>query len=258
MGSKDTRTKAEKIRDMANDPGASLGERANAQAAAARLREKTLRENLDAEYQQMVKSARAIVQRQEQDNWELGALASKVEKKYGEARLERFAEDIGINYNTLMHCRQTFLAWQKWGRPQISFWAAYALNKHPDRIDIARKNPTITDDQARGVARRYKAKVKANKEAEKAKKQAAKSKSKDGPEPGPEPEPEPQVIREDVKKLAGIFDGTLTKGGLEEKRAKALGTCNEDERKLVFDALCELNNRVDSMIKKFKNSPDPW
>jgi hypothetical protein len=44
--------------------------------------------------------------------WRLGEICDKLEPKYGENTLQRFAEDIGKNYSTLKDYRATYRSWK--------------------------------------------------------------------------------------------------------------------------------------------------
>jgi hypothetical protein len=218
----------------------------------------------DAEWKKLVVEGRKVVTDLHEHLWKLGELALKV-ANYGDGSLEIYAKQIHEPYTKLRDARTTAERWpRKTGRP-VFLWVAQKLNSVQPleaRYEIVRKNPDITDDQAKEETRKYKAKKKADREAERAKAKAEKAKTKakangkdHKPEPKPEPEPEPE-IRANVTKLAGIFDATCAKGGLEEKRAKELGKCNEDERKLVLGSLWELKDRVERLIGKFTTKED--
>jgi N6-adenosine-specific RNA methylase IME4 len=53
-------------------------------------------------------------------NWFRGALAASVDKRYGEAKLERFAQDVGRPYRRVCEYRQVFQEFQNGGRPPFS------------------------------------------------------------------------------------------------------------------------------------------
>jgi hypothetical protein len=238
MGSKDTRTKAEKIMDLANAPSATAGERANAREAAARLREKKLRESLDDNYRQLVRQGKDAHHKREEMNWILGELASKVEKQYGKASLQRYAGDIGINYTTLRHCRATFEAWKIGGRPP--FWTAYALNSHPDRSKIVREHPNLTHQQAQNIVAKYK-QEKRQKQGKPPKAKKAKGKNKDNPYPV-----------SGTSKFVIIVDSLFgTRSNLQSFIEEIKPT--EEERAQIIKALEGLRKRVDEAIGKVKS-----
>jgi hypothetical protein len=148
-------------------------------------------------YTKLVKAGQAIIQRQDQDNWVLGELASQVEIDYGEAKLETYAEDIGVDYTTLRHCRRTYEVWEveSGGRPPISFWTAYTLNgmDKEKRLALIKRIPNLTKEQARQKMEEYNEKKNAQK-AEARRREQKKSKNK--PEPKPEPQPSPEDERQ--------------------------------------------------------------
>jgi chemotaxis protein histidine kinase CheA len=219
----------------------------------------------DAEWKKLVAEGMKLTADIHERWWKLGELALQVDTKYGEESLDVYAKQISEEYGKLKDARTTVEAWpQKAARPAF-LSVAQRLNPIQPmeaRYAIVRKNPDITKVEAAEETRKYKAKKKADREAERAKAKAEKAKAKakangkdHKPEPKPEPEPEPE-IRANVSKLAGIFDATCAKGGLEEKRAKELGKCNDDERKLVLGSLWELKDRVDRLIGKFTTKED--
>jgi hypothetical protein len=131
-------------------------------------------------YNSWVRDGRNVVKNQAEANWLLGELATKVEKHYGAAKLEQFAEDIGVNYNTLKSCRATCLAWpEKVGRP--TFWIASALNPLPEaeRFRIAKEKANLTYREARDITKQFKTEKKAKSKTKKATKKA----NGRGPEP---------------------------------------------------------------------------
>jgi len=80
--------------------------------------------------------------------YRLGELADRVEKKWGEQKLERFARDIGENAGLLKRHRSVFRAWKGApGRPK-SFETAKALQTHPRRFDLIREKPDTSKRQA--------------------------------------------------------------------------------------------------------------
>jgi hypothetical protein len=98
---------------------------------------------------------RMLVQ-EEKNQWRWGEIASTIEPKYGEATLEKYAEEVGINYTTLRNCEATWQAWKEFAlRRAISFSAARELNSHPKRFEIAKKNLKLTFNQAREIMQRY-------------------------------------------------------------------------------------------------------
>jgi hypothetical protein len=90
--------------------------------------------------------------------WTLGDLAiqvSELKKVYGEKTLERYAEDIGVEFSTLQGYRWTAAAWpEKLGRPNFS--VGHALAKHPDRVALVKADPYMRCEEAREIMRNYK------------------------------------------------------------------------------------------------------
>jgi hypothetical protein len=90
--------------------------------------------------------------------WILGEIASKLEPKYGERTLERFAEDIGRNFNTLKGYQATYLSWKTEKVVPLTFSVAQKLNPLPSekKQEILEENPNITRDEARAVVKEFK------------------------------------------------------------------------------------------------------
>jgi len=103
-------------------------------------------------YDSAVVAGKKIVADIEDMQWRLGALADRLEPKYGDATLARFAEELGINYRTLKNMRCVTRAWQESDcRP--SFCIGQSLMAHPNREEIVRKNPFLTVHAARALSR---------------------------------------------------------------------------------------------------------
>jgi hypothetical protein len=116
-------------------------------------------ETHEAEYRAAVEEGKAIIAQLTGKQWELGDLAAKVEKVYGENRLKQFAEDINFpgNHCTLERYRPVCRAFPKTGvRPRF-FASAQVLRKHPDRIQIVTANPEISKGEAREIMRLWRA-----------------------------------------------------------------------------------------------------
>jgi hypothetical protein len=109
-------------------------------------------------YDEAVKMGKKIMSEIEDRRWQLGDLADALEPKHGQNTLAKFAQEIGINFNTLMACRSTVRAWSGISRPrQISFETARELMALPDREAIARDCPDLTPKQARQIRKLRKA-----------------------------------------------------------------------------------------------------
>jgi hypothetical protein len=101
------------------------------------------------DYRAAGKNAVGIVQGAQ---WYLGALAAGVGKKYGDDKLGKFAQDIGISAGTLSNHRTTFEAWRESSlRSELSYSVAKALNSQADREDLVKANPKMTVAEARKI-----------------------------------------------------------------------------------------------------------
>ena len=110
----------------------------------------------ETEYLAAVEEGKAIIADVSGKQWALGDLALKVEKKYGENRLEQFAVD--INYDgetsTLSRYRSVCLAFPKTGGRPRFFASAQILQGRDDRFQIVTANPDISVREARELMRK--------------------------------------------------------------------------------------------------------
>jgi hypothetical protein len=99
------------------------------------------------------------------NEWELGALADRVEKKYGKNTLAKLAEEIDFPLDRLARCRSTYRAYKGTpiaeSTPNFNFGAATALQADPERVSILQAEPDMKPTKARTIARANKA-AKAN------------------------------------------------------------------------------------------------
>src|SRR5262245_16541181 len=108
----------------------------------------------ETDYDQWVELGRAEVKKVESGKWRLGEFASAVVKKYKEGRLQRYAQDIGVDLDTLKGYRDTFLAWKGAKSSAPNFSVARALNhvirKDPERVyALLQANPKLSSGAAR-------------------------------------------------------------------------------------------------------------
>jgi hypothetical protein len=102
----------------------------------------------------------------------LGELAHKVEIKYGDRTLAKFAEDISVATCTLARHRDVYRAYPNICAPGRKCFPSYAalreLAAHPDREEIVAKDPNITKREAHRLMRQqaYTAKTKREQEQE--------------------------------------------------------------------------------------------
>ena len=105
-------------------------------------------------YEEAVERGRIIVRDFNRNQWQLGELAHSLEPIYGKKTLERYADDIGINYASLRLCRTVHRAWIR-SNFKPNFSVAKALMKVPNREMIVRKEPEITVREAILTAKSY-------------------------------------------------------------------------------------------------------
>jgi hypothetical protein len=82
------------------------------------------------------------------DQWRLGELADGVATDYGEKTLKSYADDIRINFNTLRNYRSMYRKWPNKDTRPKSTAVAKALAAYPDREDIIKKYPDMTEAMA--------------------------------------------------------------------------------------------------------------
>ena len=113
----------------------------------------------ETEYLAAVEEGKAIVADVSGKQWALGDLALKVEKKYGENRLEQFVVDINFPGAacTLGRYRSVCLAFPKTGGRPRFFASTQILQRHDDRIQIVTANPNISVREARELMRKWRA-----------------------------------------------------------------------------------------------------
>src|SRR5438045_987593 len=61
--------------------------------------------DVEYEYADLVERGRAAVAAMAGHMWELGDLARQVETRYGEGRLQQFADDVGVPFKTVQSAR---------------------------------------------------------------------------------------------------------------------------------------------------------
>src|SRR5262249_52542142 len=152
-------SRLKKLTAMASDPGASAQERKFAAEKAANVQrqiDETAPGTGLISYKTLVEEGKAASRKLGEVNWILGELASKVETRYGEARLQQYADDIDVKYAWLKDCRTTYLRWPKIASRPALFSIARVLNSHPDRLEIVQRHPHITKEQARLKVQQYK------------------------------------------------------------------------------------------------------
>jgi hypothetical protein len=93
-----------------------------------------------------------------QDYDRIGEWADKLETKYGDETLAKFARAIGKSPSCVKRYRDVFRAFPGISAPErqsSSYSARKELATHPDRENIIRKNPNITKQEARCEVSRH-------------------------------------------------------------------------------------------------------
>lgn len=101
-------------------------------------------------YDEAVAEAKKIMSDISMRQWKLGDLAKRIEPKYGEQTLTKFAKDIGLSPKTIYRYINVLEAWPEMSRPRdFSFSTACELATLPNKEAIVAGNPNITATQAR-------------------------------------------------------------------------------------------------------------
>ena len=123
-------------------------------------------------YDKAVREGQAILAKiddAERGQLRLGELAHKLEKKYGDRTLAKFAAEIGVAKCTLDRYQTVYRAWEGKLAPgpiSTSYAVLRELQTHPDRAQIIRKNPNLTKREAHERMRELKGTAKDERERE--------------------------------------------------------------------------------------------
>ena len=123
-------------------------------------------------YDEAVHEAKGIVAKiddAERGQLRLGELAHKLDKKYGDRTLAKFAAEIGVAKCTLDRYQTVYRAWEGKLAPgpiSTSYAVLRELQTHPDRAEIIRKNPNLTKREAHERMRELKGAAKTKQEQE--------------------------------------------------------------------------------------------
>jgi hypothetical protein len=108
-----------------------------------------------------VHEAKAILEEEDdvitRGQWRLGELAHKLEPRYRDRTIAKFAEAIGRSSCTVARWRDVYRAWHNIsapGRKSISYAVLRELATHPDRAQIIEKYPAITKRAAHDFMRK--------------------------------------------------------------------------------------------------------
>jgi hypothetical protein len=99
-------------------------------------------------YESLVKQGRQAAKSQ----WTLGDLASRVEIAYGDGKLQEYAEDIGVDYRTLLDYRTVARAYEKSERSDLPWSVHRVLAAQEDRVKLV-TDPKLTYRAAQALIR---------------------------------------------------------------------------------------------------------
>ena len=124
--------------------------------------------NARISYDDAVTEGRKIIKKMDGEQrrlqMRLGELAARVERKYGDRTLAKFAKEIGVAACTLERYCSVFRAWEGIPAPgPVCYAVLRELQKHPKRAEIVKENPKITKREAQKLRREREGKQKNNK-----------------------------------------------------------------------------------------------
>jgi hypothetical protein len=111
-----------------------------------------------------IERGKALVADLSNNQYALGDLASKIDKRYGDDTLGEFAEAIGISYNTLKGYRYV---WRKWNDSKVkprNFSVAKALASYKNKDQYIKQYPNATEEEARAYVKKERKEAREKKE----------------------------------------------------------------------------------------------
>jgi hypothetical protein len=120
-------------------------------------------------YDDAVSEGKKIIADAERGQWRLGELADKVETKYDDQTLAKFADAIAVTPCVLARYRDVYRAWKDIyapGRESVSYSVLRELATHPDRKQIILDNPDLTKREAQEIMRKHEGAANEKKEQE--------------------------------------------------------------------------------------------
>jgi hypothetical protein len=105
-----------------------------------------------------VEEGKRLIKDLEANQMRIGEIADRLESKYGESTLARYAQIMETNVNTLQNYRSVYRTWHE--DPKVKgfpkFSVAKALVRHPDRAKIVEERPDITEREAKEETKKFK------------------------------------------------------------------------------------------------------
>jgi hypothetical protein len=119
--------------------------------------------NYGVNYDKAVTEAKIILKRADDGWWRLGELARKVEPRYGDRTVAKFAEAIGFAACTLKRYLSVYAAWEgQIEAPGPFSTYSYAVLRElqglDNRLEIVRENPNLTKAEAVEIRRQHEGK----------------------------------------------------------------------------------------------------
>jgi hypothetical protein len=109
-------------------------------------------------WDEAVEEGKRLIKDLETNQMRIGEIADRLEPKYGESTLARYAQIMETNVNTLQNYRSVYRTWHE--DPKVKsfpkFSVAKALVKHPERAKIVEERPDITEREAKEETKKLK------------------------------------------------------------------------------------------------------
>lgn len=108
-------------------------------------------------YEDAVSEGKKVCASIERSQMRLGEIADKIEKRYGDNTLARFAREIGIAPCTAERYRSVYRSWatNSAAPPDLPWGVARELQAHPDRAKLVKKNPQMSTRDARLLMKQH-------------------------------------------------------------------------------------------------------
>ena len=104
-------------------------------------------------YDTAVSRGRRVVATQSKINWSLGDIAATVKPTYGDETIQRLADDIGVEYRTLLDMRRVADAYSVSERSEVSWTVHQVFASEADRAELVQLQWSVSEARAE-IARR--------------------------------------------------------------------------------------------------------
>jgi hypothetical protein len=109
-------------------------------------------------WDEAVEEGKRLIGDLEANQMRIGEVDDKLEPKYDDSTLARYAQIMETNVNTLQNYRSVYRTWHE--DPKVKtfpkFSIAKALVRHPDRAKKVEERPNITEREAKEETKKFK------------------------------------------------------------------------------------------------------